>query len=280
MTGRRDTGVLRRRPGSAIRTAHKLFCLLLFDPLDLWYRLRGLPQFLRNLVQYRKAAGPEALKIELGEITPCLADRFKSAGSAKGHYFWQDLEVARLIFDRGVRNHVDVGSRVDGFIAHLLPFCSVTYVDIRPLNIEARNLKSVSGSLLGLPFDSGSVQSLSCLHVIEHVGLGRYGDPVDPGGHIKAAAELVRVLAPGGTLVLSTPVGRERVCFDAHRVFSPATIVRLFGELELKQFGLIDDRGEGLQWGASLDDANACGYGCGVFILKKPGDHVIRSPST
>jgi SAM-dependent methyltransferase len=121
-----------------------------------------------------------------------------------------------------------------------------------------------------MPFDDDSVPSLSSLHVIEHIGLGRYGDTVDPNGYLKAAAELCRVLAPGGRLLLGTPVGRERVCFDAHRVFDPETIVQAFEELVLAEFLLIDDAGRGVIAGASFEQARRCEYGCGLFVFEKP----------
>ncbi len=57
---------------------------------------------------------------------------------AGGHYFHQDLWAAKKIFKRRPMTHVDIGSRVDGFVAHLLVFMPVTAVDIRYLdsNIE------------------------------------------------------------------------------------------------------------------------------------------------
>jgi len=111
---------------------------------------------------------------------------------------------------------------------------------------------------------------LSCLHVIEHIGLGRYGDPIDPDGHLKAAAELSRVLRSGGQLLLGTPVGRERLCFDAHRIFDPATIVAMLKPLVLLTFALIDDGGTTIQREASFEQARRCTYGCGLFLFEKP----------
>ena len=81
-------------------------------------------------------------------------------------------------------------------------------------------LRFVQGDMCRLDgFETGSVDSLSCLHTIEHVGLGRYGDPIDPEGWVVAVRELARILAPGGRLYLGTPIGRERVCFNSERVF-------------------------------------------------------------
>ena len=197
-------------------------------------------------------------------------DRFADAGSITFHYFFLDLWAASRLHDAGVRRHVDIGSRLDGFVAHILPFCDVVYVDVRPLRVRIPRLTFARGLLTELPFATESVRSLSCLHVLEHVGLGRYGDPIEPDGYVRAAAEVARVLGRGGTLLFGTPVGRERVCFDAHRVFDPETIVRLFSGLRLVEFSLIDDAGHWHSEGASFDIARACNYGCGLFRFEKP----------
>lgn len=210
-----------------------------------------------------------AFRIRGKEFMFCAADRFRRAGMVDIHYFSQDIWAATKVFNLKPALHVDVGSRLDGFISHLLPFCAVQYVDLRPLTLQVPNLTFIRGTILSLPFESNSVQSLSCLHVIEHIGLGRYGDTVDPKGHIKAAGELVRVLAPGGTLLIGTPVGEERVVYDAHRVFAPETVLRIFEPCVLKAFSLIRDGDVNVVEHAKLEDGRNCRYGCGLFVFQK-----------
>ena len=123
--------------------------------------------------------------------------------------------------------------------------------------------------MLALPFADSTVKCLTSLHVIEHIGLGRYGDPVDPEGYKKAAREIMRVMDKGGRFILGTPVGRERLCFDAHRVFCPKTITSLFSELELIKFSLIDDKGDQIYENAAFENAMNCDYGCGLFVFEK-----------
>jgi SAM-dependent methyltransferase len=253
----------------ALRYFYNQFCSFFFDPRQIVNNWRGLPYFAVNGLRYGRLNRHPGFRIRLGDLLCCAHDRFEDAGTARGHYFWQDLWAARILFANQVREHVDVASRVDGFVAHVLPFCQVVYVDLRPLPSEVEGLEFRRGSLLSLPFADNSVASLSCLHVLEHIGLGRYTDPVDPEGHLKAAKELVRVLAPGGTLLLGTPVGQERLCFDAHRIFDPQTVLDAFSPLQLAGFSLIDDRGAGVLPGAPFDQARRCRYGCGLFILKK-----------
>ena len=113
-----------------------------------------------------------------------------------------------------------------------------------------------------------SVPSVSCLHVTEHIGLGRYGDPLIADGTRLACAELQRVLAPGGHLFFAVPVGKERICFNAHRIHAPETIVGYFHELELLEFSGVTDQG---YYGAHLDlrDFSKNCYACGLFWFKR-----------
>lgn len=246
-----------------------LFCNLFFDPLELVNKYRALPFFVRNWRKYARLNRDSSFKIRTADIWYRAHDRFLTAGTAEGHYFFQDLWAAQTLYDRGVRHHVDVGSRLDGYIAHLLPFCAVTYVDVRPLALEWPNFAFRQGSITAMPFQNDSIPSLSSLHVIEHIGLGRYGDTVDPLGYLTAAAELTRVLAPGGRLLIGTPVGRERLCFDAHRIFDPSTVMAAFSGLRLIEFSLIDDKGKGILKNASFEQARAASYGCGLFVFEK-----------
>lgn len=256
---------------NAARRLLELFRLFFFDPAPMLRKWAALPIFFRNAVAYRLMSHDESLRISFKDIYPSTGDRFLKAGAATGHYFHQDLWAARLVFESGCKFHVDVGSRIDGFVAHCLPFCKVTFVDIRPLAGNAPGLLFKQGSILKLPFADGSVESLSCLHVIEHIGLGRYGDQVNPAGHKLAANELSRVLAPGGVLLIGTPVGRERLCFDGHRIFDPLSVSDMFPSLQLKEFSLIDDSGFQIKANATYDDARCCDYGCGLFrFLKQP----------
>ncbi len=227
--------------------------------------------FWKTYREWQRTAPPE-WRARLAELKPMLKDRHDSAGSAKGHYFLQDLWAAQWVCRFKPEEHVDVGSRVDGFVAHVASFCPVKYVDIRPLTTGVPGLTGLQGSVCELPFAARSVRSLSCLHVIEHIGLARYGDPMDPDGWRKGLAELQRVLAPGGQLLLGTPCGRSRVVFHAHRVFDPAQIVGALPELKLQEFSLIRD-GDSTAWheNVSLTAAQGLDYGCGLFVFCRKG---------
>jgi SAM-dependent methyltransferase len=223
--------------------------------------------FWKSYREWQRAA-PGEWRARLQEIKPMLKDRHDSAGTAKGHYFLQDLWAAQRVCQFKPSEHVDVGSRVDGFVAHVASFCPVKYVDIRPLVTGVPGLTGLTGSVCELPFADQSVSSLSCLHVIEHIGLGRYGDTLDPDGWLKGLSELQRVLAPGGRLLIGTPCGRARVVFHAHRVFDPTQITAAMPELELLEFSLIRD-GNATAWQENVPLSNTHGldYACGLFVL-------------
>jgi SAM-dependent methyltransferase len=265
---------LKTRIRRALRDPYFLFSHHLFDPIDagtgLVNRVRALPVYFANLARYSRENARRTLRFSFRDAWFKTQDRFSEAASLTSHYFWQDLWASTNLRRSGVTRHVDVGSRLDGFVAQVLPFCELTYVDIRPLSpLDWPGFEFRHGSVTALPFEDGSVASLSSLHVIEHIGLGRYGDPVDPEGSWKAARELTRVLAPGGKLLIGVPVGRERLCFDAHRIFSPDTLLAMFSGLELIEFSFIDDRNRFIR-NADLEAARQAYYGCGLFELRQP----------
>lgn len=248
---------------------HRFFSTFFFDPLRLIANLRAVPSYWRNLLVYSSKNIGSAFRLRHASLFFTTYDKYLPAGSIYSHYFFQDLWAANMIHANNPGEHVDVGSRLDGFVAHVLPFCQVNYVDIRPLVANVQNLTFTQGSILCLPFADGSLKSVSCLHVIEHIGLGRYGDEVDPDGHVKAASELSRVLAKDGMLLIGTPTGKEKLFFDAHRVFDPITIKKIFGDLELCEFHLIDDQARGIHFNASFEMARTCTYGCGLYVFKR-----------
>ncbi|MBF0105209.1 MAG: DUF268 domain-containing protein [Deltaproteobacteria bacterium] len=190
----------------------------------------------------------------------------------RGHYFWQDLFVAQRIFKNNPALHVDVGSRIDGFVAHVASFRKIEVLDIRPLETTIDNVTFVRADMMAkdLSLFTDYCDSLSCLHALEHFGLGRYGDPIDPDGYLTGIENINRMLKSGGKLYLSVPIGPQRVEFNAHRVFEVKYILDLMSKMfKLDMFSYIDDKGN-LHKNVAIEDKDVqssfgCHYGCGIF---------------
>ncbi|NBO71838.1 MAG: DUF268 domain-containing protein [Bacteroidetes bacterium] len=193
----------------------------------------------------------------------------------KGHYFHQDLFIARKIHEAAPQKHVDIGSRTDGFIAHVASFRTIELLDIRPIESNVKNITFRQANLMELPDDLiNSTDSISSLHAIEHFGLGRYGDPIDYWGYKKALKNITAILKQGGTFYFSVPIGPQRIEFNAHRVFSIDYLMQLLNaDYSIISFSYVDEEGDFYE-DIILDDAMIasncnCTYGCGIFILRK-----------
>lgn len=250
---------------------HRTITINGFDPKSMLLSIRGLPAFISDFAKYWGASsGGGMLPIKFSNLYVVLADRYKSAGTAKGHYFFQDLWAAKKIYTIKPNRHVDIGSSVEGFVSHLLVFMDrVEVVDIRSLESRIAGLVFVQDDATHLnSFADNSLESVSTLHAVEHFGLGRYGDPIDPNAHLKFMSALARVLKPGGRLYFSVPTGIERLEFNAHRVLSPFTVLDSFSTLELVSFSLVKDDGY-LYENASMEEASQQLFGCGLYEFTK-----------
>lgn len=194
--------------------------------------LAGLRQWPRYMRERRRFARLTATPLEW---MPCLHDRSSDSGDVRSEYFLQDLLVAQRVHQAAPDRLIDVGSRVDGFVAHVASFRCLDVLDVRPLPQTVTNVRFVQGDVtdaarlreaFGIAGDEGAADAVSCLHVLEHIGLGRYGDTLDPDGPARALSGLAVLLRTGGVLYLSTPIGRPRIAFNANRVFDARTLTR------------------------------------------------------
>jgi len=220
-------------------------------------------RFLKDWYTYAHLESAES--IHFFDTQPCLHDRTKYTGLDR-QYFFQDTWAFRKIYESRVAAHIDVASRIE-FAGMLAAVTHVTFIDIRPAMVALKGFESRKGTIIDLPLPNASVASLSCLHVAEHIGLGRYGDPLDPLGTRKAASELQRVLATGGSLYFSLPVGKPRVCFNAHRIHSPKQVLDYFAGLDLIEFSAVDDEGR-FHENVDPNAFDKSFYTCGMFWFK------------
>jgi len=242
----------------------------LWQPIRLyWYRyplqiVPALARFIFSFAEYKRAGG----KLSFRWIAPVLSFRGEDSQSGGGHYFYQDIWALRKLMKHKPAVHYDIGSRLDGFVGQATSICPIVYIDLRPPAFQLPGFEFLQGDILHLPFEDNSVESLSCLHTIEHIGLGRYGDAINPEGYHLALMEIQRVMKPGGTLLLSMPVGQERVEFNAQRILNPLSCVRDLSLMTLIEFSVVDDKNEFLN-SVNPEEFATCRYCCGLYAFEK-----------
>ena len=202
------------------------------------------PWYIRSFRAYRALAKAAGRPLPNPWVAyPCLLDRTSQTGFDR-HYTYHPAWAARVLARTRPDKHIDISSTVV-FAAMASAFVPVAFYDYRPADIHLSNLETGAADVLALPFADGSVRSLSCMHVLEHIGLGRYGDPLDPDGDRKAIQELIRVLAPGGDLLIVLPCGKPGVFFNAHRAYDFASVPALFAPLTLVESAALLDHEDG-----------------------------------
>lgn len=227
--------------------------------------------FEKEFSEFSRLASKTEMRFSLDEkdFYPCLNDKTNKT-SFDTHYVYHTAWATRIIAKNNPFEHVDISSHLY-FSSLLSAFIPVRFFDFRPPNIILSNLEVKHADLFNLFFETGSIKSLSCMHVVEHIGLGRYGDPLDYNGDLKAIKELKRVLKPGGDLLFVVPVGKPRILFNAHRIYDYEQIINHFSELRLVEFSLVPDNGYevGIQKNATKEMADEQSYGCGCFWFRK-----------
>ncbi len=206
------------------------------------------------------------LQNEWLDIFPFFSDN-TSETEFDAHYVYHPAWAARIVRDIAPEKHIDISSTLH-FCSILSAFIPVEFYDFRPAKLKLSELYSDRADLTQLHFASNSITSLSCMHTIEHIGLGRYGDPIDPDGDIKSINELKRVVAVNGSLLFVVPVGKPRIQFNAHRIYNPEVITDLFNGFTLKKFSLVLDDRDFIE-NAGFDMAKQQNYGCGCFWFIK-----------
>ena len=208
---------------------------------------------------------------KLVKLSPVLTDFFDTAGNAKGHYFHQDLLVSQFIFKDMPLDHLDIASRIDGFVAHVASFRKIEVSDIRNLDNKIDNIEFTQIDFMSNISPVKKYQSISCLHAIEHFGLGRYNDQIDKDGHLKGFLNIVKLLENNGKLYISFPITNfPRIEFNSHRVFHPNHIFNWNGceKLKLLRFDYVNDEGDLIK-NSNTNEIKNINYGCGIYTFIK-----------
>ncbi len=227
-----------------------------------WRWLRFVAEF-RQFAALHRAQRTE-MPLDWSDRWPRLNDRTEHL-PFDAHYIYHTAWAARVLADTRPSKHIDISS-LAYFATIASAFVPIDFYDYRPAGIRLDNLTCGAADLCRLPFDDRAVESISCMHTIEHIGLGRYGDPLDALGDRKALSELQRVVARGGSLLVVVPVGKPRVQYNAHRIYDPHMIENYLPELELRSWALLkDDSSTGLELKPTRELALQQRYGCGCF---------------
>lgn len=223
----------------------------------------------KDLFLFLKKDKEKRFSVSIHDLMPVLFEntpftRFDT------HYVYHTAWAARKVQESNVAKHTDISSSLY-FSCIVSAFVPVYFFDYRPAKLKLSNLHTAHADLMSLPFKDGSIMSLSCMHTVEHVGLGRYGDPIDPEGDLKATKELSRVLSRGGQLIFVVPVGKPRIQFNAHRIYSYQMVMKMFPDLKLKEFSLIPDNAQesGMISNASPELVQEQEHGCGCFVFTR-----------
>ncbi len=259
-----------------LRRVYRLLLVFGFDVRKFLFSIKGSFLYVKGFLEFISAQSKSEHQFKKIKFDPVLDDWYDLAGKAKGHYFHQDLIIAQSIYENNPNKHIDVGSRIDGFVAHVASFREINVVDIRPLSSKHKAINFIQLDLMSELNDSFNecCDSLSCLHALEHFGVGRYGDPIAYDGYLKGLENLTKMVKCNGKLYLSVPIGEECINFNAHRVFSLGYILGLLANnFVLDKFSYVDDSGD-LHEDISISDKDKrdsfdCEYGCGIFELTK-----------
>ena len=239
----------------------------LFQPIRNTHGLKrlGLPKKYARFLAERKqfnAAGGDA---RFDQVSPTLNDRDPSTQSGAGQYFYQDIWALRHLASVQTAKSITTSARASMASSARPPRSAKWSAGISARRISScpiLNFAQAAFCRCRCPITV--LNRCRCLHVAEHIGLGRYGDPLDPKGTENAIRELGRLLAPGGQLLFSMPIGRDRVEFNAQRVWDPRRPPSILSELKLAEFSAVADDDTFVQETSPEKFVDAK-YSCGLY---------------
>ncbi len=230
-------------------------------------RLIGYYRYWKSYFVFKKQLAASGRHLSIRRLP--IVHEFSTTHGFDRHYVYHPAWAARILAKTRPKKHIDIASTLH-FSTIISAYIPTEFYDFRKVLLSLDNLQTGRADLTTLAFPNNSISSLSCMHTVEHIGLGRYGDSVNVHGDTQAMRELERVLTPGGNLLFVVPVGKPAVIFNAHRIYSFEDIIGNFPSLELVEFALVPDNvKEGLIIGASPEFVSQQSYGCGCFWFKK-----------
>jgi hypothetical protein len=222
-------------------------------------------EFIGEMNRFRQL-NDNRFSVKWKNAYPCISDKLSTTPFDQ-HYTYHPAWAARILAKTRPSLHADFSS-ILYFGTMLSAFVPVKFYDYRPAEVNLTNWEGGFADLCKLDIADDTFESVSCMHTVEHIGLGRYGDALDTQGDIKAINELQRITKVDGNILFVTPVGKQRIEYNAHRIYSFDLVKQLFNKCELVEFSLIPDAG-GLIENANPSLVANQHYGCGCFWFKK-----------
>lgn len=240
-----------------LKKLYKLLKNILFTPL-IW----------RDFKNFKNINKEKRFPARLKDLYPQPFDKTILTGFDR-HYVYHTAWAARCVKEINPEKHIDIASSLyfSGIVSAFIP---VDFYDYRPADLQLSNLNTKAIDITKLPWDDKTITSLSCMHTVEHIGLGRYGDPLDADGDKKAIKEITRVIKPGGNLLFVVPIGSQaKIMFNAHRIYTYEMIIKLFSDLNLHEFSLIPENHGPMLKNPKVNNMKLGNYDCGCFWFKK-----------
>jgi ubiquinone/menaquinone biosynthesis C-methylase UbiE len=110
----------------------------------------------------------------------------------------------------------------------------VVGIDVQPYPYRHPNFRAVRGDAMCFPFPSSCFGVVLAISVVEHIGIGHYGDPSAGDGDGVALREIRRVLRPGGRALLTVPFGQAHTD-TFQRVYDPPRLRAVLAPLALER---------------------------------------------
>ena len=172
-------------------------------------------------------------------------------------------KVEEKRYDLKDKNILITGTSNGWYEAWVLAHGGIPYVlELKDIDYDGNKIHYIDVNEAKKLSNNGDLKFDYCISfsTFEHSGLGRYGDKIEADGDLKAMMEIFDLLADGGILFLSVPIGFDRVVYPLHRIYGKARIPHLFNKWTLKGMN-------GCWWMDFLQD-----FGVGhqpIFILQK-----------
>ena len=197
------------------------------------------------------------------EYEQMLADSREVVDRGIPKRYSSDVHLSRLLQRHSIsgKEVLIIGSANPFYEALAHHFGALTTtVDYRKITAEVDSLCTFTVDELaksGREFDCGiSISS------IEHSGLGRYGDLIDPNGDLVAMQLYSRHIKKEGHLFLQVPIGLDCVVWNAHRIYGGLRLPELLRGWQIIATEGFDE--------AMLSGGQPGDYTEPVFVLRNP----------